>query len=207
MKERQSEKTRLTRERILIAGENEFSEKGFYGARVDSIAAMAGVNKRMIYEHFENKDGLYSKVLFSVYERLAECERGFMVDFPDPRDAIRNVVSVSFNFLARDRSFVRILMWENLNLAKFIPTGELTRLKTPTLEYMSRQIRRGKELGIFRPEAEEEQTVLSLMSFCFSYFSNIHTMSAIFSKDMTAPDEVLARSEYIADMLISYLSA
>ena len=206
MKERQRAKSERTREAIISAAEEEFAEKGFFGARVDAIATAAGVNKRMIYAHFESKDGLYSKVLSSVYARLAECERRFMVDGVPVKEAIRNIISVSFDFLMEDSSFVRILMWENLNLAKSIPADEVVRLKAPTLEYMTSVIRRGKNEGIFKNEIDEEQTVLSLMSFCFAYFSNIHTMSKIFKKDMTKPEEVKARAEYISDMLLSYLS-
>ena len=205
MGQRQREKSELTRERILAAAENEFSEKGFFGARVDAIAQASGVNKRMIYAHFESKEGLYSKVLCLVYERLAECERSFMTDEVDPREAIRKIISVSFDFLLADSAFVRILMWENLNEARSVPAMDIIRLKAPTLEYMKHKIRRGKEMGIFRPDADEEQTVLSLMNFCFSYFSNIHTMSLIFNKDMASKKEVSARAEYISDMLLRYL--
>ena len=62
MKLKQIEKSQLTKMRILAAAEEEFAEKGFYGARVDSIAAASGINKRMIYAHFGNKENLYTKV-------------------------------------------------------------------------------------------------------------------------------------------------
>ena len=45
-------KSDITKSKILAAAELEFSEGGLFGARIDSIAANAGVNKRMIYEHF-----------------------------------------------------------------------------------------------------------------------------------------------------------
>ena len=58
----QIEKSELTKNKILAAAECEFSEKGIWGARIDAIAASAGVNKRMIYEHYESKEGLYKVV-------------------------------------------------------------------------------------------------------------------------------------------------
>ena len=63
---KQSEKSELTRERILAAAEEEFSEKGFYGARIDSIAAASGMNKRMIYAHFDSKEKLYTLKKYEV---------------------------------------------------------------------------------------------------------------------------------------------
>ena len=207
MKQRKTKKSEYTQERILIAAEKEFSEKGFYGARVDSIAAESGINKRMIYAHFGSKEGLYAKVLFVVYERLAACERGFMRDDLSPAESIRNIIFVSFKFLIENPSFVRMLLWENLNRGMAIPVKDLVELKAPTFEYMKKQIRLGKESGAFRKEADEDQVVLSLMSFCFSYFSNVHTMSAILGKAMTDEKEVMERADFIANILIKYLSA
>jgi TetR/AcrR family transcriptional regulator len=49
-----------TREMILDGAMQEFSERGFDGARIDQIALRAGVNKNLLYHHYGNKDGLFS---------------------------------------------------------------------------------------------------------------------------------------------------
>src|SRR5262245_28224155 len=48
---------------ILAAALDEYSRHGPAGARVDRIAAAAGVNKRMIYHYFGSKDGLWTSLL------------------------------------------------------------------------------------------------------------------------------------------------
>ena len=55
--------SRVTRERILDAAMSAFAAEGLRGARVDEIAAAAGVNKRMLYHHFGDKSGLFRTVL------------------------------------------------------------------------------------------------------------------------------------------------
>lgn len=57
------------RERILAAAELEFAG-GFDGARVDRIAARAGVNKQLVFHYFGSKAGLYQAVATDVSERL-----------------------------------------------------------------------------------------------------------------------------------------
>ena len=54
-----------TKRAILDAAVAEFSAVGAAGARIDSIAAAAGVNKRMLYHYFESKEGLLAAVLRS----------------------------------------------------------------------------------------------------------------------------------------------
>ncbi len=52
-----------TRERILNAALAEFSASGFAGARIQAIAHRAGVNARMLYHYFGEKDDLFRAIL------------------------------------------------------------------------------------------------------------------------------------------------
>jgi TetR/AcrR family transcriptional regulator len=58
------------RDAILAAARGEFSAKGLKGARVNEIAARAGVNKQLIYYYFGSKDELYGAALESVYAEI-----------------------------------------------------------------------------------------------------------------------------------------
>lgn len=51
------------RQRIITSAALEFSRCGYAGARVDQIAALARVNKRMLYHYFGDKRALYRAVL------------------------------------------------------------------------------------------------------------------------------------------------
>lgn len=64
-----------TRRKILAAAIAEFSTHGHAGARVDRIAAMAGVNKRMIYHHFGSKAGVFEAVLADRLSAMAITEQ------------------------------------------------------------------------------------------------------------------------------------
>ena len=98
-----------------------------------------------------------------------------------------------------------MLMWENLNNAESLSAEEVRKLKAPTLDYISSQIKRGKAEHVFKEEIDEYQIIVSLMNFGFSYFSNIHTLSAILGKDMTDSAEVLKRADFVSNMILEYL--
>ncbi len=203
----QHKKSEITKNKILAAAEREFSDKGIWGARIDAIAELAGVNKRMIYEHYESKENLYKTVLNNVYFRLAEYESRYYDMELDPESAIRRIVEVSFDFLKSNPDFVRILMWENLNDAKYLESSEVSKIKNPTIIYIREQIERGKADGIFGADADEEQMIISLLNFEFSYFSNMHTLSSVLERDLSADAEIKKRAEFISDVLIKYLKA
>ncbi len=65
-----------TRDLIFAAAATHFSSHGFDGASVDAIAQDAGVNKAMIYYHFESKLGLYR----DVYRDLLHAVSGAAAD-------------------------------------------------------------------------------------------------------------------------------
>jgi len=57
------QKNQVRKENILEAALSLFSEKGFENTRVDEIAKEAGVNKALIYYHFESKEAILNYLL------------------------------------------------------------------------------------------------------------------------------------------------
>jgi AcrR family transcriptional regulator len=63
-----------TRHRLLQAAIQQLVILGSAGIRVDQLAAEAGINKRMIYHYFGNKEGLCAWALDSQVARLQRYE-------------------------------------------------------------------------------------------------------------------------------------
>lgn len=197
-----------TKARILAAAEAVFAEKGPAGARVDEIAAQAQVNKRMLYAYFVNKDGLYEAVLARVYERLGQCE-AFVTEASgeiDVVDSIRRIVPAYFQFLSENQSYVRMVMWENLNGARCFDEKGLRDVRDPMRRAVREILRRGVAAGAFRADADEKQLILSLFALTFNYFSNIHTMSRVIKEDLSSPAAMRARAEAVTRMILADLT-
>jgi AcrR family transcriptional regulator len=56
-------KSDVRRSKVMLAGLEIFTEKGFHQASMDSIAERAGVSKPILYQHFSSKEELYLGIL------------------------------------------------------------------------------------------------------------------------------------------------
>ena len=156
---------------------------------------------------FLNKEGLYKTVLINVYNRISLWESSLAGDIDDPVKVIRDLVHSYFEFLTKNQSFVRILLWENLNGAIVLKDSGQSDLKAVVLQLINRVIADGKARGVFRADADEYQVTMSLLNFAFSYFANVHTLSYVLSSDLLDEAKINERAAFISDILIKYLTA
>src|SRR3989440_13020305 len=102
-----------TRKKLLTAARREFADSGLAWARVDEIAARAGVNKQLVYHYFGDKDALYLAVLEWVYEEIRAQERKLNLEGLPPEQAIKKLIESSFDHLAAHPDFIVLLNDEN----------------------------------------------------------------------------------------------
>jgi len=202
LRERNSEKSK---EDILAAAETESAKKGIHGTRIDEIAGKAGINKRMIYEYFGNKEGLYKAVLINAYKRLNSVEIWLLSEDTPPKEAIEKLMELHFNYLRENRTYVNLLLWENLNKGFYIDDKEFEGIRNPAIEQIRKVLIKGIDEGVFHPNLDIEQVVLSLLTCSFSYFSNTYTLSKLFSKDLNDEENIKARLENMTEMFLKYL--
>lgn len=199
------EKSEITKKKILAAAENAFSKKGYYGARVDEIAETGGINKRMIYAHFGNKENLYIAVLDEVYKRMADEESSLIKKNMDSIETVNKVIEHYFSFLSKNPGFVKIVMWENLNEAIYFNKSNARFMKTTAIELLKEKIRQGIESGVFKESIDINEAVVTINMLCFSYFSNIHTMAELMQMDYFEEKEQSKRCEHVKEIILNYL--
>lgn len=67
---KREEKSALSRQRILDAATEEFSQKGYEGASLNTVWAKKGISKGIIYHHFKDKDELYLFCVEACFRRF-----------------------------------------------------------------------------------------------------------------------------------------
>ncbi|MEP7118839.1 MAG: helix-turn-helix domain-containing protein, partial [Acidobacteriota bacterium] len=81
-----------TKDRIFAAAAADFSAHGFDGVSVDAIAHEAGVNKAMIYYHFEGKLGLYREVVRDMLRAVAAAATEIAANGAEPETKIEGFI-------------------------------------------------------------------------------------------------------------------
>ncbi len=161
----QNDKAQITRQKILDAATNVFSEKGFDGARVDEIAARAKVNKAMLYYYFENKEKLLEEIINMYREETREVIGSFSknIDWNDEEYTDKLFQEV-FNYMEGKKDILRIIIIEALKASSSDDTIFNTIL--PSLELKLNKL---EEKGL----STDDVTGVMLYSFFFSLMPGI----------------------------------
>ena len=134
---------------ILAAATEHFASKGFEGARVDEIAAAAGVNKATLYYRVGDKAALYGAVLDHVLTRTADRIAAAMASAPGPEEKVRAYVR-EFAASARDqRHFSPIMMREVAGGGAHVPDSALRQMGR-IVNALDQAVRAGIAEGMFR---------------------------------------------------------
>jgi TetR/AcrR family transcriptional regulator len=195
-----------TRAKLLTAARREFAARGLAGARVDDIAARAGVNKQLVYHYFGDKDALYLAVLEWVYEEIRAQERKLNLAGLPPGEAIRKLVESSFDHLAAHPDFIVLLNDENRDRARHVRGSKrLEAMHSPLVSLVSKILREGVRTGVFRKGINPVQLYISIAGLSYFFFSNTPTLSAIFGKDLSSKAARAARRKHVVDLVLQAL--
>ena len=194
------------RRRILAAARQEFAASGLDGARVDRIAAAAGINKAMLYYYFGDKEALYLAVLEYAYEHIRAAERGLQLEALDPPDSIARLVQFTWQYFLDNPGFLALLNTENLQRARNLKrSAKVADMHSPFIGMIRDVLRRGEVSGAFRPGVDPVQLYISIAGLAYFYLSNSATLGVIFGRDLLTPPSRAARLSHMQDLVLHSL--
>lgn len=195
-----------TRQKLLAAARREFADSGLAGARVDEIAARAGVNKQLVYHYFGDKDALYLAVLEWVYEEIRAHERKLNLEGLPPKEAIQVLIESSFDHLAAHPDFIVLLNDENRGGARHVRgSRKLKAMHSPLVSMVGKILKQGVREGTFRRGINPVHLYISIAGLSYFFFSNTPTLSAIFGADLRRATMKRARRRHVVDLVLQAL--
>ena len=196
----------LSRRMILDAALVEFTEKGFSGARIDTIAAAAGVSKPMIYSYYGDKDDLYAAALREAYIQIRAGEQELDLEHKSPEEAIRALVSFTLNHFRSKPWFISMLNTENLHRGTTIARiHDVSEIQSRLVQELKIILERGQDEGIFRQGIDPVDLYITIASLCYFPISNAHTLRVVFNKPVDDDAWLDQRRQDAEEMVIRFL--
>lgn len=196
-----------SRAAILEAAAREFAQYGVDGARTDSIAREAHVNKALLYYYFKDKETLYGAVLDAAFSGLKDRVFRVLDGASPPREKILQYVGAYFDFIASNQLYPRLMQREMMRARE----GESQHIDKivknhiqPIFSRVSEVLREGIARGEFR-EVNPAHFVPSLVAMIVFYFSSAPVMQKIVGFNPLAPNRVAERRAAVMDFVSAAL--
>ncbi len=139
-----------SRSRILEAALKEFSAQGLAGARMDTIASIAAVNKALLYYYFESKEKLYLAALEMIAARIRDTTMDVFLRDATPGERLLRAALNHFDRILTQHEFQNLMQQEMMRMHK----GEsgampilVKRVFSPVITMYQSMVREGVESG------------------------------------------------------------
>lgn len=191
-----------TKEKIMMASIMEFGELGLAGSRVDKIAETAGVNKAMIYYHFNSKENLYHEVIQHHIKQIAFALRE-NIDKKNSLEEILNRVADVYASIFTFNQYIRQIVIRELAL----PESDIIKMIADTIQssefpqIIASKLNEGMEQNQIR-QIDIRQAIVSFITMNVGYF----IMSPIVNRiqQVKDPKQFIAQRKYaVVDLFLN----
>jgi TetR/AcrR family transcriptional regulator len=198
-----SERSAETRQRILDAAAREFAAHGLAGARTESIAAAAGVNKALLYYYFDSKEKLYTAALEMIAERVRDISMAVFLRDASPGERLLRSAISHFDRILAQQEFQSLMQQEMIRLHKG-ETGVLPilikRVFEPVMVMFQSMVREGIASGELI-NVDWQQMQLSALGANVMYFLAAPVWRMVFGSEPLTSEALAARRKLLLEYM------
>jgi TetR/AcrR family transcriptional regulator len=196
---RRPEPRGATRTAILAAAERVFAASGFAGARIDAIAAAAGVNKALLYYYFGSKERLYIAVLEGQFREFNRQAVEMLTAEGPARAILLRYVGLHFDTISR-RGRCAPLHQQLLMAGGKAAAALVRKYAIPRSAALGRLLKRGMRDGEFR-RADVRHTAVSIIALIVFYFSVSPMVRMLGHADAYSAADLARRKTQVLDFV------
>lgn len=145
-----SDRVQDKRTQILSAAAKIFTAKGFHQAKVEEIAAAAGVGKGTVYEYFTSKTEIFQEMLsymLELYQQYFEDN----LDYSRPvREQLYLIMTTHLHYLTENKVMFNFMLEPHLTLNKEMQEWLFAK-KSEFLDGLAKLLKLGVDRGELRP--------------------------------------------------------
>lgn len=196
-----------TEDKILDAAYEEFTEKGFDGSRMQSIASRAGINKALLHYYYRSKDKLFDKVFERTTQELPNYIEMIVSTDMDFEQKVRIIIEKYIDFIYQHPQIPSFIINElnrrPNNLANLIGK-RLGVIEKKIPQKIDEMIKKEVESGNIR-EISVEDFIVNLLALCvFPFISRPIIANILFNNDKSKYNKfICSRKKEVADFFIN----
>lgn len=191
-----------TEEKIVLAAEKVFIEKGMAGARMQQIADEAGINKALLHYYYRSKEKLFSLVFRTAIKALVpNLVKSYKTGEGSFEDKIRKFVDAYLTMIEKNPHIPGFVIHElNNRPDKLI---EMLSELNIDISFIINDIESEIEKGNIKP-IDPTHLIMNIVSMCiFPIVARPMVTGIFFQGDKTAYKEFIkSRKDHVADFII-----
>jgi TetR/AcrR family transcriptional regulator len=198
-----SDRAAESRARILDAALQEFSAHGLAGARTETIARVAGVNKALLYYYFDSKENLYLAALEVIACRMRDATLAILLASCSAGERVLRTSLNHFDRILSQSEFQSLMQQEMMRLHNGEPGAMsvlVKRVFAPMLSAYQGMVREGIDSGELI-QVDWLQIYLSSHGTNVFYFIGAPVWSLILTDDPFDLDVLRARRKALVEFL------
>lgn len=185
------------KEKILESALVAFAEKGYEGARVDGIAIDAGVNKALIYYHFNSKKDLYIATINYLFKKAAPKQMDIPAEMTT-RQKMMLMMRQFILFLHQNPLFIKIM-----DQAVYMDKVVFEKLyeQNHFFEMGMDLYREGIVKGEIREVEEPADYLVSFLGASYFFYSHRNAIAKFYDQKLTDSEILELRLRTMEDIL------
>lgn len=180
---------------ILDKAQERFDRFGFKKTTMDDVSRACRMSKKTIYEHFHDKENLFSSLFTRECRRARDTIFARMGPSASPLDKLQQLIRIAIAYFSEDNFLTRLLKDDEALFKAFLSDKYNSVIDDDIIAIIADIIKGGKAEGQIRDVDEE---VVAYAGFrLFQAFSYMRTMT--FDKDKDA-------AGYYAEVLVDFIT-
>ncbi|AIF49801.1 TetR/AcrR family transcriptional regulator [Pelosinus sp. UFO1] len=179
---------------ILDKAKERLDRFGFKKTTMDEISKDCRISKKTIYEHFKDKEDMFTCLLTRECHKTIEMMLSQVAEIADPLERLIQLVRIAISYFSEDSFVTRLLKDDDALFSAFLSRKYHALIDQEIISTIASIINEGKQQGIFR---DVDENVVAYAGFkLFQSFSYMRT-----GQFLSDPE----KQEYYTDVLIDFI--
>ncbi len=179
---------------ILDKTKDRLDRFGFKKTTMDEISRDCKISKKTIYEHFKDKEDLFTCLITRECHKTVEILFSQVCEIADPLERLIHLIKSAISYFNEDTFVTRILKNDDALFSAFLSRKYHTLIDQEIITRIAAIVHEGKQQGLFR---EVDEKVIAYAGFkLFQSFSYMRTGQFLADQD---------KQEYYTDVLIDFI--